>query len=84
VTFPAAGEYTVQGAIYAHPSLTQWFWRPMEQIKPVHGDMLDDGERHVRLISVNVGLPREVTWKGKPVTTAIFKEPVQGPILTMP
>ena len=53
----------------------------MEQINPVHGGMLDEGERHVRLISVNVGLPREVTWKGKPVTTAIFKEPVQGPIV---
>jgi hypothetical protein len=25
----------------------------------------------VRLLSVNVGLPREVNWKGKPVTTAI-------------
>jgi len=35
----------------------------------------------VTLISVNVGLPREVTWKGKPVTTAIFKEAVQGRIL---
>ena len=34
----------------------------------------------MKLISVNVGLPREVTWKGKPVTTAIFKEAVQGPI----
>jgi hypothetical protein len=43
--------------------------------------MLDEGERRVRLISVNVGLPREVTWRGKPVITAIFKEPVQGPIL---
>lgn len=35
----------------------------------------------MRLISVSVGLPREVAWKGKPVTTAIFKEAVQGPIL---
>lgn len=35
----------------------------------------------MRLISVSVGLPHEVTWKGKPVTTAIFKEPVQGQIL---
>jgi MOSC domain-containing protein YiiM len=30
---------------------------------------------------VSVGLPRHVTWQGKPVTTAIFKEPVQGRIL---
>lgn len=33
----------------------------------------------VQLISVNVGLPREVNWKGKAVTTAIFKTPVAGP-----
>lgn len=32
----------------------------------------------MRLISVNVGLPREVDWKGKVVTTGIFKEPVEG------
>lgn len=35
----------------------------------------------MKLVSVNVALPREATWKGKPVTTAIFKEPVQGRIL---
>jgi len=27
---------------------------------------------------VNVGLPRAVTWRGKTVTTAIFKEPIAG------
>jgi len=32
------------------------------------------------LVSVNVGLPREVTWKGKTVTTGIYKEPVDGPV----
>ena len=32
----------------------------------------------MRLISVNVGLPRTVIWKGQPVTTGIFKEPVEG------
>ena len=31
----------------------------------------------MKVISVNVGLPRTVTWKGKPVTTGIFKEPVK-------
>ena len=30
----------------------------------------------MRLLSVNVGLPREVEWKGKTITTGIFKEPV--------
>ena len=32
----------------------------------------------MRLVSVNVGLPREVTWKGRAVRTGIFKEPVRG------
>jgi MOSC domain-containing protein YiiM len=32
----------------------------------------------MKLISVNVGLPREVVSDGKIVTTAIFKEPVVG------
>ena len=32
----------------------------------------------MRLISVNVGLPRQVAWKGRTVTTGIFKEPVTG------
>jgi MOSC domain-containing protein YiiM len=35
----------------------------------------------VKLVSVNVGHPREVIWKGRPVTTAIFKEPIQDRIL---
>lgn len=30
------------------------------------------------LISVNVGLPRTVEWKGREVTSGIFKEPVSG------
>ena len=35
----------------------------------------------MRILSVNVGLPREVTWQGKLVTTGIFKEPVKGPVM---
>jgi ferredoxin-NADP reductase/MOSC domain-containing protein YiiM len=31
-----------------------------------------------RLLSVNVGLPRDITWRGKTVRTAIWKAPVQG------
>lgn len=34
----------------------------------------------MKLVSVSVGLPRTVNWKGKPVTTAIFKESVRGRI----
>jgi len=32
----------------------------------------------MRLLSVNVGLPREVSWHGGTATTSIFKEPVPG------
>lgn len=32
----------------------------------------------MKLVSVNCGLPREVTWRGQIVTTAIYKEPVIG------
>jgi ferredoxin-NADP reductase/MOSC domain-containing protein YiiM len=31
-----------------------------------------------RLLSVNVGLPREIAWRGKIVRTSVWKEPVQG------
>src|SRR5262245_64703682 len=34
----------------------------------------------MRIISVNVGLPREVEWRGKIVRTSIFKEPVSGSV----
>ena len=32
----------------------------------------------MRLLSVNVGLPRELAWNGKIVRTSIFKQPVTG------
>ena len=31
------------------------------------------------LLSVNVGLPRDVTWRGQVVHTAVWKRPVDGP-----
>jgi ferredoxin-NADP reductase/MOSC domain-containing protein YiiM len=31
-----------------------------------------------RLLSVNVGLPRDIAWKGKTVHTGVWKNPVQG------
>jgi MOSC domain-containing protein YiiM len=34
----------------------------------------------MRVLSVNVGLPREVTWRGRTITTGIYKEPVSGPV----
>jgi MOSC domain-containing protein YiiM len=35
----------------------------------------------MKLVSVNVGLPREVMWHGNSVTTGIFKEPVAGRVV---
>src|SRR5262245_33264539 len=31
-----------------------------------------------RLVSVNVGLPRDIIWRGRTVRTAIWKDPVPG------
>jgi len=33
-----------------------------------------------QIVSLNVGLPRRVMWKGRSVLTGIFKEPVAGPV----
>jgi MOSC domain-containing protein YiiM len=35
------------------------------------------------IVSVNVGQPREVVWKGKAVRTGIFKAPVSGPVAVL-
>jgi MOSC domain-containing protein YiiM len=35
---------------------------------------------HLKLLSVNVGMPREVEWHGRLVRTSIFKSPVSGPV----
>src|SRR6201982_211289 len=32
-----------------------------------------------RLLSINVGLPRDITWQGKTVHTGIWKAPIAGP-----
>lgn len=34
----------------------------------------------MKLLSIQVGLPREVRWQRRTVSTGIFKEPVQGPV----
>lgn len=34
----------------------------------------------MRVVSVNVGLPREVVWRRRVVSTGIFKVPVDGPV----
>ena len=34
----------------------------------------------MRLLSINVGQPRAVPWRGELVLTSIFKEPIAGPV----
>ncbi|MEB3979775.1 MOSC and FAD-binding oxidoreductase domain-containing protein [Mycobacterium sp. 663a-19] len=34
-----------------------------------------------RLVSVNVGMPKNVRWRGKTVYTGIWKTPVEGPVM---
>ena len=34
----------------------------------------------MKVISVNVGLPRETVWKNTTVRTGIFKDPISGPV----
>ena len=35
----------------------------------------------MKIISLNVGMPRIVEYNGEPVATGIFKEPVRGPVI---
>ena len=44
-----------------------------------HDKSVDGGHfRDMRVVSLNVGLPREVMWHGRTVTTGIFKRAVDG------
>ena len=36
-------------------------------------------ERVGTLVSVNVGMPKDVSWHGKTVFTGVYKDPVTGP-----
>ena len=37
----------------------------------------------MKLLSINVGLPREIEWRGRSVRTSIFKAPVPGRVRVM-
>jgi len=43
------------------------------------GDQRDRGPPV--LLSVNVGMPRDVPWQGKTVYTGVWKHPVEGPVM---
>jgi len=44
------------------------------------GDAAVEEDGTMRVVSLNVGLPRQVSWNGTSVSTGIFKEPVAGRI----
>src|ERR1700694_4072660 len=39
---------------------------------------MEKNRARMKLVSVNTGLPREVMWHGRSVTTGISKQPVEG------
>jgi MOSC domain-containing protein YiiM len=41
--------------------------------------VVTSGPRAGAVLSVNVGMPRDVTWRGKTVHTGVWKDPVAGP-----
>ena len=41
--------------------------------------MVTSGKAAGSLLSVNVGMPKDVTWQGRTVHTGVWKEPVTGP-----
>ena len=43
--------------------------------------MVISGQPVGRLLSVNVGMPKDVTWQGRTVRTAVWKQPVDGPAM---
>src|SRR5208283_1366051 len=74
-------------------STCRWRWKPRLRDSLAHGysnEALGGGEKprtenrkmkgvHMaRLLSVNVGRPREIAWRGKTVYTSVWKEPVEG------
>jgi ferredoxin-NADP reductase/MOSC domain-containing protein YiiM len=49
-------------------------------VRRAASDPADETTQRVgTLVSVNVGMPRDVAWQGKTVFTGVFKEPVTGP-----
>ncbi len=53
-----------------------------DSVRAAPHDGAPDGEsREVigRLLSVNVGTPKNVDWRGRTVFTGVFKDPVVGP-----
>jgi ferredoxin-NADP reductase/MOSC domain-containing protein YiiM len=48
------------------------------RLLPINGGRQVIRSKMARLVSVNVGLPRDIHWNGRTVHTGIWKEPVSG------
>ena len=75
---PLDPDFGLSGAILLRTQSSRGSF-PESSVSP-DSDHLRYLENCMKLISVNVGLPREVEWHGQPVTTGIFKEPVEGAV----
>lgn len=55
----------------------------MSAVRPTRdgGTPVGDAVVAGRLASVNVGRPRDVQWEGRTVRTAVWKNPVTGPVM---
>jgi MOSC domain-containing protein YiiM len=47
-------------------------------VKSCKSNAQEKDQQGMKLVSLNTGLPREVTWHGMTVSTGIYKEPVKG------
>src|ERR1700733_15016752 len=60
-----------------HPDITVTYYGQRRGIKSAN-ELTGVVYLMTRLLSINVGLPRDVAWRGEKVYTAIWKQPVQG------
>jgi ferredoxin-NADP reductase/MOSC domain-containing protein YiiM/ferredoxin len=51
----------------------------MSSASPPTNSAESSGQKAGTLVSVNVGMPKDVPWQGKTVFTGVFKDPVSGP-----
>jgi MOSC domain-containing protein YiiM len=52
---------------------------PNEKLFRMHHSAEEN--REMKVVSLNVAIPRTLVWKGHEVRTGIFKEPVDGPVM---
>src|SRR5204863_7609714 len=75
-----ANSATVIAAPYGHRRARSRLVRALRDTpRTMSGSGSTGAERVGTLLSVNVGMPKDVAWQGKTVFTGIYKDPVTGP-----